>query len=81
MSDYESPNSNLLLTKTNSVVGIKLTEFPQYKSALPQNIKFQMSKMDSIQLPNILTKDVNNSLQTMKSISQNNMLFKTQHGF
>jgi hypothetical protein len=81
MSDYESPNSNLLLTKTNSIVGIKLTEFPQYKSALPQNVKFQMSKMDSIQLPNVLTKDVNNSLQTIESISQNNMLFKTQHGF
>lgn len=81
MSDYESPNSNLLLTKTNSIVGIKLTEFPQYKSALSQNVKFQMSNMDKKQLPNILTKDVNNSLETMNSIAQNNMLFKTKHGF
>jgi hypothetical protein len=81
MSDYSSPNSNLLLTKTNSIVGIKLTEFPQYKSALTPNVKFQMSKSDSSQLPNIMTKDVDNSLQTMKNIYKDNMIFNTKYKF
>ena len=61
MSDYSSPNSNLILTKTNSIVGLKLTEFPQYKSAL--------------------SKDVDNSLQTMKNITDNNVSFRYKHGF
>jgi hypothetical protein len=81
MSEYSSPESNQILTKTNSIVGIKITEIPQYKGALSENIKFNMAKIDKSQLPNILTKDVDNSFQTMKTISNNNMLFKSKYSF
>lgn len=81
MSDYSTPDSNQILTKTNSLVGIKITEIPQYKSALSENVKFNMAKMDKNQLTNILTKDVDNSFQTMKTISNNNGLFKSKYSF
>ena len=81
MSDYSTPESNQILTKTNSLVGIKITEIPQYKSALSENVKFNMAKMDKSQLTNILTKDVDNSFQTMKTISNNNGLFKSKYSF
>ena len=81
MSDYSTPESNQILTKTNSLVGIKITEIPQYKSALSENVKFNMAKMDKNQLTNILTKDVDNSFQTMKTISNNNGLFKSKYSF
>lgn len=81
MSEYSSPESNQILTKTNSLVGNKLTEIPQYKGAISESVKFNMAKMDKSQLPNILTKDVDNSFQTIKTISNSNMLFKSKYGF
>lgn len=81
MSEYSSPDSNQLLTKTNSIVGIRLTEFPQYKGAITQNVKFQMNRSDATQLPYIQTKDVDSSLQTMGNITKSNQLFKSQYGF
>lgn len=78
---YSSPNADLILKKTNQIAGSKLTEFPQYKSALSKDVKFQMAKMDASQLTNILTKDVDNSLQTMKNITDNNVSFRYKHGF
>ena len=81
MSDYSTPESNQILTKTNPLVGIKITEIPQYKTALSENVKFNMAKMDKSQLTNILTKDVDNSFQTMKTISNNNGLFKSKYSF
>lgn len=80
MSDYASPNADQILTKTNSLVGIKMTEFPQYKSAITPSVKFQMARSDTTQLPGILTKDVNNSLQTMKTITQYNDMYKNVYG-
>ena len=81
MSEYTTLNSNFLLAKTNPIVGIKLTEYPQYKSAISNDVKLKMSQNDKNQLPNILTKDVDNSFQTMNNIYKNNMLFKSKYGF
>lgn len=81
MSDYSTLNTNLILAKTNPIVGIKMTEFPQYKSAITDDVKFKMSQIDKHQLPNILTKDVDNSFQTINNIYKNNMLFKSKYSF
>lgn len=78
MNDYSSPNSDLILTKTNSIVKMKLTEFPQYKSAITPYVKLRMSKSDSSQLPNIMTVDNNiSSFETINNIFKQNAFYKT----
>jgi hypothetical protein len=52
MNDYSSLNSDLILKKTNSILRQKITDVPQYKSALPKDFKY--SKND---LPNIQAKE------------------------
>lgn len=79
MSDYAPIDSDLILTKKNSIVGIKMTEYPQYKSAIQPVVKLQMAISDRTQLPNIQTKDVDTSLQTMKNIYQYNQLYNTKY--
>ena len=49
MQEYTSPNSDLILKKTNSIVGQKITDFPQYKSALPKDFKYPRNDLPNIQ--------------------------------
>jgi hypothetical protein len=49
MQEYTSPNSDLILKKTNSIVGQKITDFPQYKSALPKDFKYPRNDLQNIQ--------------------------------
>jgi hypothetical protein len=77
MNDYSSPNSDLILTKTNSIVKMKLTEFPQYKSAITQDVRLRMSNSDSSQLPNVMTLDNNvSSFETINNIFKQNAFYK-----
>ena len=77
MNDYSSPNSDLILTKTNSIVKMKLTEFPQYKSAITPDVRLRMSKSDSSQLPNVMTLDNNvSSFETINNIFKQNAFYK-----
>lgn len=80
MSDYAAPNdpSNSILTKTNSILHKKLTEFPQYKSALTPQMKLRMAIQDVSQMPNILTKDNNvSSFYTINNMYNRNAFYKS----
>ena len=49
MPEYTSLNSDLILKKTNSILGQKITDFPQYKSALPKDFKYPRNDLPNIQ--------------------------------
>jgi len=77
MNEYNSPKSDLILKKTNSIIGVKIADFPQYKPALTPEVKLKMNKLYMNQLPNIVTKD-NNILQfeTINNMLEKNMSYK-----
>ena len=50
--EYSSPNDNLILKKKNPFLGEQLTQFPQYKSAVPNSDKLKSTKND---MPQILS--------------------------
>lgn len=48
--EYSSPNDNLILKKKNPFLGEQLTQFPQYKSAVPNSDKLRSTKNDMPQI-------------------------------
>jgi hypothetical protein len=78
MNNYSSPYSDLILTKTNSIVGVKLTEFPQYSSAIPLQLRMKIDKQEEKQLPNILSIDNDvNPFETVNTMFMKNAFYKS----
>ena len=48
--EYSSPNDNLILKKKNPFLGEQLTQFPQYKSAVPNSNRLKSIKNDMPQI-------------------------------
>jgi len=65
--EYSSPNDNLILKKKNPFLGQQLTQFPQYKSAVPNPPKFKND------IPQILSYEGFNNNKKFKG----NMSFKS----
>lgn len=83
-SDYsmlnpnQTPDKPNLLTKMNPILQMRMTEFPQYKSALTPEFKMKMARQDASQLQNVLTKDNDlSSFYTVNNMSKRNAFYKS----
>jgi|LakMenE18May11ns_1017448.scaffolds.fasta_scaffold8101330_1 hypothetical protein len=74
MNEYSSPNNDLILKKTNMLLKQKITNVPEYKAEF--NMKYpNIVKTQLKQSPVIITNDSYTNYETIKNISNNNIIY------